>query len=105
MKTYVVFDRKTGEILKTHVQTAEHAEPSEHFLKTMPDAERSAVDVLAVPEITAGSSYRVDVKARKLIPLVLEKAKGAGGGFVQPAGGDPRLARRIFFDRRAQKKY
>ena len=105
MKTYVVFDRKTGEILRTHVQTDDHYDATEHILKTAhPDSQRIAVDVLEVEGLAPSASYRVDIKTKKLIPVEADKTRGSGGGLVQPSAGELRSARKTFVDVRTTKK-
>ena len=105
MKTYVVFDRKTGEILRTHVQTDDHSDAAEHISKTAnPESQGVAVDVLEVEDLAPSVSYRVDLKTKKLIPTEANKTRGSGGGFVQPSAGDLRSARRMFIDARTSKK-
>lgn len=104
MKTFVIFDSKTGEILQTHVQTDEGHGRAEDLLKrARPKAQRETVELMAVETLASGSSYRVDVKAKKLISVERNKVKGAGGGVVQSVAGDPRTARAVFFEI-AQKK-
>jgi|ERR1044071_7553706 hypothetical protein len=104
MKTYVVFDRKTGEILRTHVQTDDYEDATEHILKTAnPEASRQA-DVLETEALAPGAGYRVDVKTKKLIPVEPGKTQGLGGGFVQPTSGDLRASRKSFVDARTGKK-
>lgn len=99
MKTFVIFDRKTGEILQTHIQPTELHYSPEELLKTVrPEAEGVAVDVMEVEGFAPGTSYRVDVKGKKLIPVDRSKARGAGGAFVQPADGDPLKTRTVLFD-------
>ena len=94
MKTFIIFDRKTGEILQTHVQP-DDAPPSPEDLARLvrPDIQVDAVDVLAVDDLAPGSGYRVDVKARQLVAVEAGKVPGAGGAAAQPAGGDPQVAR------------
>jgi hypothetical protein len=105
MKTYVVFDRKTGEILRTHVQTGEHSDAAEHISKTSdPDLRRAAVDVLEVEGLTPGVSYRLDLKTKKLVSIKADKARGSGSAFVQPSAGVLRSARKTFIDVRSNKK-
>jgi hypothetical protein len=107
MKTFVIFDRKTGEILQTHMQTDElHKSPQELLKTVRPEAEGVAVDVMEVEILAPGTSYRVDVRGKKLLPVERSKTRGAGGAFVQPAGGDPLRARTVVFDvgQREQKK-
>jgi hypothetical protein len=106
MKTYVVFDRKTGEILRTHVQTDDHSDAAEHISKTAsPDLQRVAVDVLEVVEpLTPSVSYRVDLKQKKLVATEPNKTRGSGGAIVQSSAGVPRSGRRSFIDARTNKK-
>jgi hypothetical protein len=104
MKTFVIFDSKTGEILQTHVQTDEGHGRAEDLLKrARAEAQPETVDFMAVETLAPGTSYRVDVKAKKLISVERNKVKGAGGGVVQSVAGDPRTARTVFFQM-AQKK-
>jgi hypothetical protein len=96
MKTFVIFDRKTGEILQTHVQTDDYHEGTEHLLKTVrPEAPSDAVDVVAVQDMVPGASYRVDVKSKGLVPAEASEVQGTSGAFVLPAGGDPHAARTV----------
>jgi hypothetical protein len=107
MKTFVIYDRKTGEILQTHLQADELHYSPEELLKTVrPEAEGMAVEVMEVDSLAPGASYRVDVKGKKLMPVDISKARGAGGAFVQPVDGDPLKARTVVFDvgQRGQKK-
>ena len=107
MKTFVIFDRKTGEILQTHVQMDDLHDGPEALLKLVrPEATGVAVDVMEVEGLAPGTSYRVDVKGKKLTAVDGKKAQGAGGAFVQSVDGDPRTARTVIFDteRREQKK-
>jgi hypothetical protein len=99
MKTFVIFDRKTGEILQSHIQTdGLHSSP-EDLLKTVrPEADGGAVDVMEVEGLAPGASYRVDVKGKKLMSVEPSKAHGTGGAFVQPAVGDPLRTRTVIFD-------
>jgi hypothetical protein len=104
MKTYVVFDRKTGEILRTHVQSDDHHDATEHILKTgNPDLQRTA-DVLEVEALTPGASYKIDPKTKKLITIEAGQSRGSGGAFVQPLAGDLSSARTSFVDVRTGKK-
>src|SRR5262245_9570944 len=99
MKTFVIFDRKTGEVLQTHVQTGElHSTPEELVKAARPEAKGVTVDVMEVGRLEPGISYRVDLKGKKLMPVDKDKTGGAGGGFVHAAAGDPFTARRVIFD-------
>ena len=103
MTTYVLFDKKTGEVLQTHVRTdASRGRPEDIVRMAKPEA-REAIDFIAVEQLTPGASYRVDTKARKLIQVDNSKVRGFGGASVQRAGGDPGAARRLFFDLKEKK--
>ena len=105
MKTFVVFDRKTGEILRTHVQTDSHSDAAEHISKTAsPTAQSAVVEVLEIDELVPGESYRVDTNTKKLIKVAANKARGSGSAFVQQNVGQARSARREFVDARTNKK-
>ena len=105
MKTFIIFDRKTGEILQTHVQTDDlHRTPEELVKIARPEARSEAIDVMVVEGLSPGTRYQVDVKAKKLTPVEESKAPGAGGAFVQPAGGDPSTARTVVFQTRQKKQ-
>ncbi len=102
MKTFVVFDRKTGEILQTHISAGHSLNDREDVLRMRADAERS-VDVIEVDELAPGRAYKVDMKAGKLLPVEATKSKGSGGGSVRLAD-DLGSARTIFFDYRQEKR-
>src|SRR5262245_54101371 len=96
MKTFIIFDRKTGEILQTHVQSGElHNGPEELLRTARPEAKLDAVDVMEVPSLVPGASYRVDVKARKLVRADGNAARGAAGASLQPVKGDLHTARTV----------
>jgi hypothetical protein len=96
MKTFIIFDRQSGEILQTHVQ-AEDLRGSHHDLLSAvrPGATTEAVDVIQAESLAPGGAYRVDVKTRKLVHAEGGAPRGAGGAFLQPVGGDPRSARTV----------
>ncbi len=105
MKTFVIFDKKTGEILQTHVQIDDlHYAPDELLKIARPGAQTEIVDLMTVESLALGTSYRVDVKGRKLIPVEVAKAKGGGGARVLPAGGDPLMAQTVIFNLGEKKK-
>ena len=104
MRTFVIYDRKTGEILQTHVQTDDCCTGREMLLQiARPESRDEAVEVLEVDRLTPGAHYRVDLKAKKLALAEKGKGKGAGGASVQPAGGDPGNARTVFVPVEASK--
>lgn len=105
MKTHVIYNRKTGEILQTHVQTDDlHKDPEELLQMARPEAKGVVLDVMEAEGMVSGTGYRVDVKRKKLVPVGRRKARGAGGAFVQPSGGDPRMARTVFLPMEQKKK-
>lgn len=107
MKTFVIFDRKTGDILQTHVQGGEPYGGHQEILDMIrPGAAGGRVDVLEVEDLQPGTSYRVDVSAKKLKAVDETQAQGAGGAILQPVDGDPAQARTVYFDSReiTQKK-
>ncbi|SRR6266496_4996126 len=105
MKTFVIFDRKTGEVLQTHVQAHDRQLSAEELLRmARPEVHADGVDILAVDALEPGPGYRVDVKARTLVPVEGGAARGAGGGSAHSVGGDPRTAQRVTF-RVEQKRH
>jgi hypothetical protein len=105
MKTFVIFDRKSGEILQTHVQSGElHAGPEGLLRTARPEAKPDSVGVMEVEALTPGASYRVDVKAKRLVQADGGAARGAAGAFVQPAGGDYQAARHVVVHVETAKK-
>jgi hypothetical protein len=105
MKTFVIFDRKTGEILQTHVESGDLHTGPEGLLKTArPEAKPDAVGVMEVEALTPGVSYRVDVKAKRLVQAEGGTARGGAGAFVQPVGGDYHAARHVIVQVEPGKK-
>jgi hypothetical protein len=100
MKTFVIFDRRTGAVLQTHIQADEHHGDLQDLLRTArPEAQASRVDVLEVEEWLPGASHQVDVKSKKLVPAGRSKTHGgSGGATVLTAGGDPRAARTEIYE-------
>lgn len=103
MKTYVVFDRKTGEIVQTHVRTDRNYGRDEDLLRTAKPEGHQNLDILAVDEIVPGTGYKVDTKARKLVPADANKLRGTGGAVVQHSGGISRTAETRFFNTRQKR--
>jgi len=74
-------------------------------LKTVrPEAKPEAVGVMEVESPTPGASYRVDVKAKRLVQSDAGAVRGAAGAFVQPAGGDYHAARHVVIHVEGEKK-
>jgi hypothetical protein len=96
MKTFVIFDRQTGEILQTHVQSGDLRGSHHDLLSTVrPGATPEMVDVIPAESLAPSGAYRVDVKTRKLVHVEGGAARGAGGALLQPVGGDPHSARTV----------
>lgn len=77
MKTYIIFERKTGNIVHTHVQAEEIPTSREDLLKLIePNYDVRALDVLVVADISSRKFYRVNVKTGQLEE---SDAKGAVG--------------------------
>ncbi len=92
MRTFVIFDRKTGEVLQTHVTTDDVADEADDIIRmARPEAMDRAAGLLEVDTLEAGERYRVDVKANRLI--LQDKTSGAGAAGVQIVAGDVREAR------------
>ena len=90
MKTFVIFDRKTGAVLQTHVQSGDEQGGSDDLLRTArPEAKAGTVGLLEVEGVEPGRNYRVDLKTRKLVLDKGTKRKaGSGGAHLLPVGGD-----------------
>jgi len=96
MKTFVLFDRKTGQVVQTHVRSDDTPCDPEHLLRELrTEKEASGLGVLEVDRLRPDTAYRVDPKSRKLVAADPDKAKGMGGATVQTAGGDPLKARTV----------
>ena len=107
MKTFIIFNRKSGEISQTHVQAGDLRSCQEEFLKiARPEAEGANIDIMEVEGLMPGISYRVDVKTKKLVEMERGKARGAGVAHMQPVNGDPLTARTVFLhlEKRERKK-
>lgn len=97
MKTFVIFDRNTGDILRTHVQADDFYNDPEEILKTARPKAEDDVDIMEVEDLAPDANYRVDVDEKKLMPVDASETRGAGGAFVQHADGDPHRARTVVF--------
>jgi hypothetical protein len=96
MKTFVIFDRKTGELLQTHVQAGElHGGPEELLRTARPEAKPESVGVMEVEALSPGVNYRVDVKAKRLVPAEGGAARGAAGASVQSLQREPHTAKHV----------
>jgi hypothetical protein len=82
MPTHVVFDRTSGEIVHTHVESEDVQSAPEDILALVdPAHEHSQLDVMSVEEsLSPGSGpVYVDQAARRLVSLEEGKTKGNGG--------------------------
>lgn len=99
MKTFVIFDRETGEIVQVHVQSesGDHHGGLEELVRTARSEEKlDTVDVIEVADLEpSAAGYRVDVKARRLVKAEGGAARGAAGASLQPLTGDLQTARTV----------
>src|SRR5262245_22959901 len=98
MKSYVLFDRTTGELVQMHVEMDDLPENcTEHLEKLSRQRADPPVEFLEAETLQPCTSDSVDIKAMKLVPVDESKAKGAGGAVVQSIEGDPLAARTVIF--------
>lgn len=96
MRTFVIFDRRTGDVVQTHMQRADIQEDPEELLKrARPGANVETFAVIEVEDLVPGAGHRVDAKERKLTDVAIDEVQGTGGAFVQPVGGDLATARTV----------
>ena len=71
MKTYVIFDRKSGDVVQTHVRSDDrHGEMQDLLRELRPESKPDSLDVLHVTErLVPGTRYRVDTKVKKLVAV------------------------------------
>ena len=83
MPTYVVFDRRTGDVVHAHVEP-EGTRPSPEDVLRLVDAalDRSVLDVLKVAGTAdlAGQTLRVNLKERRIVSAPTEAGANRGGG-------------------------
>jgi hypothetical protein len=104
MKTFIIFDRETGEILQTHMQPDDLHNGPEDLLKVVrPEGESEDVGVMEVEGLEPGTSYQVDIKGKKLMPVDRNETRGTGGAFVQSVDGDPLRAKTVVFHLESKK--
>lgn len=96
MKTFVIYDRKSGEILQFHTEMGDPPSIPEELLATArPGVRLDDVDVMEVADLEPGARYRVDVKVAKLIRVERGGAGSSAGASLQPLRGDLHTARTI----------
>jgi hypothetical protein len=101
MKTYVIFDRKSGDVLQTHVRSDDHHGEMQDLLRELrPESTPESLDVLPVTErLVPGMSYRVDTKVKKLVAVdgtKGTKGRGFGAASIHRFEDGPKDAQRIF---------
>lgn len=101
MPTYVIFNRKTGEIVQTHHHPEALPVSREWLLAiTDPEHNRDELDVTMVDAATIerGRMYRVDVATGKLHVAEKEKVRGFGtaGASRGPGPGPRRTSKTVF---------
>ena len=96
MRTFVIFNNKSGEIVHTHVEDEEVCSSPEDVLAVVdPSLDRRTLEVLEVAGISPGQCYRVNAKTRKLEPVQANQISGFGQGAVRQvrAEGSPRMVK------------
>jgi hypothetical protein len=64
MKTYVIFDRKSGDVLQTHVRSDDHHGEMQDLLRELrPESKPDSLDVLHV--LSGSSRARAIASTRK----------------------------------------
>lgn len=97
MKTYVIFDRKSGDVVQTHVRSDDrHGEMQDLLRELRPESKPDSLDVLPVTErLAPGMCYRVDTKVKKLVAVDGTKGRGFGAGSIHRIENGPKDAQRI----------
>ena len=104
MKTLVIFDRKSGEILHTHLQTEDRQQTKGELLPRIRHGlHHDETDILEVESLEPGVGYRVDVKENKLVRVRDGKVSGIGGGGVQRLSADSGHVRTTVFDTKSRQ--
>lgn len=87
MRTYMIFNTKTGEIVHTHLETdGASSTHDDIFVLIDPAHDRNLLEILEVGYISPGESYRVNVETKTLERVEPEKTLGFGSGHVQSFG-------------------
>jgi hypothetical protein len=97
MKTYVIFDRKSGDVVQTHVRSDDrHGEMQDLLRELRPESKPDSLDVLHVTErLVPGTRYRVDTKVKQLVAVDGTKGRGFGAGSIHRIENGPKDAQRI----------
>ena len=104
MKTFLIFNKKTGEVISTRVKvdlretifSSEEAEAlrmsKDDLLRYVDQAlDQEDLDVLLVDDLIVGGSYRVDVKNKKVYRVEADETTGFGAGTANVFGQQPDL--------------
>lgn len=87
MPTYVIFHRKTGELVHTHIEP-EGVDTSKEGLLSMvdPSYDPSDLDVKLVdPDvISIGDAFQIEVDSGRLRASALDETAGSGSGIGRP---------------------
>jgi hypothetical protein len=98
MRTYVIYDPKTGAIVQTHVQVGEHHAGVESVLEqARPGMHKEHLECMQVDTLAPGAAYKVDVKTKKLVTVEAANAKGAGGGAAHSRASDPKGVHTVYY--------
>lgn len=91
MPTYVIFNKKNGKIVHTHVEPEEVKTSKENILSLVDSSyDRSSLEVTLVDTegLSFGDSYQVDIRSGKLKPVKKDKISGFGIGAAQLYNSD-----------------
>ncbi len=96
MRTYVIFNSKTGEVVHTHVEDEEvSSSPDDLLAMVDPSHDRKLLEVLEVFGISPGECYRVDVRTKTLQQVQPDQISGFGSASVRQVRleGTPRMVK------------
>jgi hypothetical protein len=79
MKTYLVFNSKTGDVIAAHSSDDGHASVKEQLLAMLSEHEKEHHDVIEARDLAPGQAYRIDPKTRTPVPVPTSEVKGFGG--------------------------
>ena len=99
MRTYVIFNGKTGEIVHTHTEGEELRTSHDDVIAMVdPSHDRKVLEVAMADSISPDECYRVDVKTKKLECVDPDKVPGFGSGSGGPAAVArvPRVVKTVY---------